>query len=103
MILLYMFVLGFPIFYLQRPPSPCLAGPAPSKKLCTQVTNKKSNAVISLFEITFRRNEITSFSQDGAEDGSRVACSGKTLQFFVCFICFFVVLRVRCCEYNCLR
>ncbi len=33
----------------------------------------------------------------GAEDGSRVACSGKTLQFFVCFICFFVVLRVRCC------
>ncbi len=35
--------------------------------------------------------------QDGAEDGSRVACSGKTLQFFVCFICFFVVLCVRCC------
>ncbi len=35
--------------------------------------------------------------QDGAEDGSRVARSGKTLQFFVCFICFFVVLRVRCC------
>ncbi len=27
-------------------------------------------------------------SQDGAEDGSRVASSGKTLQFFVCFICF---------------
>ncbi len=25
------------------------------------------------------------------------------LQFFVCFICFFVVLRVRCCSYNCLR
>ncbi len=36
-------------------------------------------------------------SQDGAEDGSRVASSGKTLQFFVCSICFFVVLRVRCC------
>ncbi len=36
-------------------------------------------------------------SQDGAEDGSRVASSGKTLQFFVCFICFFVVLCVRCC------
>ncbi len=36
-------------------------------------------------------------TQDGAEDGSRVACSGKTLQFFVCFICFFVVLCVRCC------
>ncbi len=36
-------------------------------------------------------------NQDGAEDGSRVASSGKTLQFFVCFICFFVVLRVRCC------
>ncbi len=36
-------------------------------------------------------------SQDGAEDGSRVASSGKTLQFFVCFICLFVVLRVRCC------
>ncbi len=35
--------------------------------------------------------------QNGAEDGSRVASSGKTLQFFVCFICFFVVLRVRCC------
>ncbi len=35
--------------------------------------------------------------QDGAEDGSRVASSGKTLQFFVCFICFFVVLCVRCC------
>ncbi len=35
--------------------------------------------------------------QDGAEDGSRVACSGKTLQFSVCFICFFVVLHVRCC------
>ncbi len=33
----------------------------------------------------------------GAEDGRRVASSGKTLQFFVCFICFFVVLRVRCC------
>ncbi len=39
----------------------------------------------------------TDVSQDGAEDGSRVASSGKTLQFFVCFICFFVVLRVRCC------
>ncbi len=35
--------------------------------------------------------------QDGAEDGSRVASSGKTLQFFVCSIYFFVVLRVRCC------
>ncbi len=34
--------------------------------------------------------------QDGAENGRRVASSGKTLQFFVCFICFFVVLRVRC-------
>ncbi len=35
-------------------------------------------------------------SQDGAEDGSRVASSGKTLQFFVCFICFllFYVLDV---------
>ncbi len=29
--------------------------------------------------------------QDGAEDGSRVACSGKTLQFFVCFIFFYVL------------
>ncbi len=29
--------------------------------------------------------------QDGAEDGSHVACSGKTLQFFVCFICFFLL------------
>ncbi len=41
--------------------------------------------------------------QDGAEYGSRVASSEKTLQFFVCFISFFVVLRVRCCSYNCLR
>ncbi len=41
--------------------------------------------------------EVTGEIQDGAEDGSRVACSGKTLQFFVCFICFFDVLRVRCC------
>ncbi len=34
--------------------------------------------------------------QDGAEYGSRVASSGKTLQFFVCFICFllFYVLDV---------
>ncbi len=39
----------------------------------------------------------SALSQDGAEDGSRVASSGKTLQFFVCFICFFCVLRVRCC------
>ncbi len=36
-------------------------------------------------------------SQDGAEDGSRVASSEKTLQVFVCFFFFFVVLRVRCC------
>ncbi len=35
--------------------------------------------------------------QDGAEDGSRVASSEKTLQVFVCFVSFFVVLRVRCC------
>ncbi len=35
--------------------------------------------------------------QDGAEHGSRVASSEKTLQFFVCFICYFVVLRVGCC------
>ncbi len=27
--------------------------------------------------------------QDGAENGHRVASSGKTLQFFVCFICCF--------------
>ncbi len=33
----------------------------------------------------------------GAEDGSRVASSEKTLQVFVGFVCFFVVLRVRCC------
>ncbi len=32
--------------------------------------------------------------QDGAKDGSRVASSDKTLQFFVYFICFFVVLHV---------
>ncbi len=43
------------------------------------------------------------FVQDGAEYGSRVVSSRKTLQFFVCFISFFVVLRIRCCEYNCLR
>ncbi len=35
--------------------------------------------------------------QDGAEHGSRVAISGKTLQFFVCFICYFVVLHVGRC------
>ncbi len=35
--------------------------------------------------------------QDGAEHGSRVASFEKTLQFFVCFICYFVVLRVGCC------
>ncbi len=35
--------------------------------------------------------------QDGAEHGSRVASSEKTLQFFVCFICYFVVLHVGCC------
>ncbi len=34
------------------------------------------------------------WSQDGAEDGSHVACSGKTLQFFVCFILLFYVLDV---------
>ncbi len=34
-------------------------------------------------------HEFTHKSQDGAGDGSHVACSGKTLQFFVCFICFF--------------
>ncbi len=34
--------------------------------------------------------------QDGAEHGSRVASSEKTLQLFVCFICsfFFYVLDV---------
>ncbi len=31
------------------------------------------------------------FLQDGAEDGSRVASSEKTLQVFVCFVCFSVV------------
>ncbi len=35
--------------------------------------------------------------QDGAEYGSHVATSEKTLQFFVCFTCIFVVLCVRCC------
>ncbi len=35
--------------------------------------------------------------QDGAEHGSRVASSEKTLQFFVNFISYFVVLRVGCC------
>ncbi len=38
-----------------------------------------------------------SLFQDGAEHGSRVASSEKTLQFFVCFICYFVVLCVGCC------
>ncbi len=31
---------------------------------------------------------------DGAEYGSRVASSEKTLQFFVCFICFFLLFYV---------
>ncbi len=36
------------------------------------------------------------YNQDGTEDGSRVECSGKTLQFFVCFFVFllFCVLDV---------
>ncbi len=40
---------------------------------------------------------MMSLVQDGAEYGRRVASSGNTLQFFVCFISFFVVLHVRCC------
>ncbi len=32
--------------------------------------------------------------QDGAENGRRVASSGKTLQFFVCFICFLLLFYV---------
>ncbi len=50
--------------------------------------------------IEFGRNFVyvsTRSIQDGTENGYRVASSGKTLQFFVCFICFFVVLRVKCC------
>ncbi len=39
----------------------------------------------------------TDVDQDGAEHGSHVASSEKTLQVFVCFVCLFVVLRVRCC------
>ncbi len=40
--------------------------------------------------------ESRCMSQDGAEDGSRVACSGKPLQFFVCLFVFllFYVLDV---------
>ncbi len=41
---------------------------------------------------------LSVYVQDGAEDGSLVASSEKTLQFFVCFIYFFIIfLRVRCC------
>ncbi len=43
---------------------------------------------------------VLDLKQDGGEYGSRVASSEKTLQFFVCFICFFVVLRVRCCRHT---
>ncbi len=32
--------------------------------------------------------------QDGAEYGRRVASSGNALQFFVCFICFFLLFYV---------
>ncbi len=42
-------------------------------------------------------NSSSTLIQDGAEHGSRVASSEKTLQFFVCFICYFVVLCVGCC------
>ncbi len=42
------------------------------------------------------RQDANIVFQDGAEYGSRVASSEETLQFFVCFICFFVVLSVRC-------
>ncbi len=53
---------------------------------------------VKVFSQAIKATPLRQFkSQDGAEDGSRVACSGKTLQFFVCFICFVVVLRVRCC------
>ncbi len=61
---------------------------------------KNVTRVFSREQLRSQASDLINFkmrSQDGAKDGSRVACSGKTLQFFVCFICFFVVLRVRCC------
>ncbi len=45
---------------------------------------------------SLRARNVTDY-QDGAKDGSPVASSDKTLQVFICFVCFFVVLRVRCC------
>ncbi len=55
-----------------------------------------SNWLVALFLLLSASVLILLF-QDGAEHGSRVASSEKTLQFFVCFICYFVVLRVGCC------
>ncbi len=46
---------------------------------------------------TNKSDMAPSLIQDGAEHGSRVASSEKTLQFFICFICYFVVLRAGCC------
>ncbi len=53
MIFLYIFVSGFPPFYSQMLPSPCLAGPAPPQKICSKSTGIKNqkSAVIALFEI----------------------------------------------------
>ncbi len=51
--------------------------------------NKVCGVIIKNMNILTLIKSRTDGSQDGAEDGSRVACSGKTLQFFVCFISFF--------------
>ncbi len=47
-------------------------------------------------KLNFTKNARLGF-QDGAEHDSRVASSEKTLQFFLCFICYFVVLLAGCC------
>ncbi len=53
------------------------------------------NACILTLSHTHSQTAL-SWIQDGAENGHRVASSGKTLQFFVCFIffIFFYVLDV---------
>ncbi len=54
LILLYIFVSGFPPFFSQMLPSPFLAGPAPPQKICSKCTGIKNqkSAVITLFEMT---------------------------------------------------
>ncbi len=59
--------------------------------LLTGQKKKKKKIYIYIYIYIYKRNiqenHLDSY-QDGAEDGSRVASSEKTLQVFVCFVCF---------------